>query len=72
MAIGNALIDMWNEMQEEINSNIDDAPVETIVVKKPIAQTENKSKAICPQCGESLRHEGGCIQCPSCGWSKCD
>ena len=26
----------------------------------------------CPECGASVRHEGGCIQCLSCGWSKCN
>ena len=24
----------------------------------------------CPDCGEKLKHEGGCVTC-SCGWSKC-
>jgi ribonucleoside-diphosphate reductase alpha chain len=26
----------------------------------------------CPECGEALINEGGCIHCPSCGWSKCN
>lgn len=70
MAIGNALIDMWQEMQEEIyidSDYEDDVEVcsEQIVNAKP-------TKSLCPQCNEPLRHEGGCIQCPSCGWSKCD
>ncbi len=26
----------------------------------------------CPECGASVRHEGGCVQCLSCGWSKCN
>lgn len=25
----------------------------------------------CPECNESIRVEGGCNICPSCGWSKC-
>jgi ribonucleoside-diphosphate reductase alpha chain len=25
----------------------------------------------CPECGEELTHEGGCLSCPSCGYSKC-
>lgn len=68
MAIGNALIDMWEEMQEELFSNDDDV-VETSIKSKSIGEIKTVK---CPQCGESLRHEGGCIQCPSCGWSKCD
>ncbi len=27
-------------------------------------------KSICPECGQTLRHEGGCNVC-SCGYSKC-
>jgi ribonucleoside-diphosphate reductase alpha chain len=69
MAIGNALLDMWEEMQEEIGDSEDmcviEETVETVLPPK-------KVKNPCPQCGESLRYEGGCIQCPSCGWSKCD
>ena len=26
----------------------------------------------CPDCGEPLIHEGGCVQCPNCGWSRCN
>lgn len=26
---------------------------------------------VCPECGEKLVRESGCIHCPSCGWSKC-
>jgi len=25
----------------------------------------------CPDCGEKLRHEGGCVICTQCGWSRC-
>lgn len=30
---------------------------------------ENKNS--CPECGEPIRLEGGCVICSSCGWSKC-
>jgi ribonucleoside-diphosphate reductase alpha chain len=26
----------------------------------------------CPECGETIVNTGGCISCPSCGWSKCN
>ncbi|MDD5772598.1 MAG: vitamin B12-dependent ribonucleotide reductase [bacterium] len=26
---------------------------------------------MCPDCGEVLRHEEGCVKCQSCGYSKC-
>jgi ribonucleoside-diphosphate reductase alpha chain len=25
----------------------------------------------CPDCGNALKHEGGCLDCPVCGFSKC-
>ncbi|WP_171804982.1 hypothetical protein [Mahella australiensis] len=27
---------------------------------------------ICPECGDRLAHEGGCVTCYSCGWSACN
>ncbi len=27
--------------------------------------------AECPECGKALEHEGGCVICRSCGYSKC-
>ena len=26
----------------------------------------------CPECGEKINRSGGCIICPSCGYTKCD
>ena len=26
----------------------------------------------CPECGSALEHEGGCVSCRSCGYSKCN
>jgi ribonucleoside-diphosphate reductase alpha chain len=39
------------------------------VLSKYIPKEETGDK--CPECGEPLINEGGCIHCPSCGWSKC-
>ena len=71
MAIGNALVDMWNEMQSEVTDVTDYMSDEHpssdtgIVLPKPIYSK-------CPECGEPLAREGGCVQCKSCGWSKCE
>ena len=27
--------------------------------------------ALCPECGSKMEHEGGCVMCRSCGYSKC-
>ena len=31
-----------------------------------------KTAKFCPECGELLEHEGGCVSCRSCGYSKCN
>lgn len=33
-------------------------------------EDDDKMPVVCPECGEKLRHEAGCVQCV-CGWSKC-
>lgn len=44
---------------------------------QPVARTKDirgqKScqMKFCPECGEKLEHEGGCVSCRSCGYSKC-
>ena len=67
VAVGNALKEMYEEMQE-------------IICK--CKDTENKKKEIvlevssleeCPNCHEkTLTHQGGCLQCTACGYSKCN
>ena len=29
------------------------------------------NRECCPECGEPIIHDGGCVQCTNCGWSKC-
>ena len=72
VAIGNALIDMYEEFQNELGlieeRDIDNQePSET---NKAIIIESEKPK--CPECGEPLIFEGGCNICKNCGWSKCD
>lgn len=67
VAIGNALIQMYEELQRELNDDEE--------IFEEIKSQRNKSSKIehpCPQCGEELFFEGGCNICKSCGWSKCD
>lgn len=61
MAVGNALLDMYHEMQNEINAECEIS-----------IEPENEDFPKCPECGENIIFEGGCNICKSCGWSKCD
>ena len=73
MAVGNALLDMYNEMQEELQEKAEGAPKKEKKIPKPKAVTAEASidKIYCPECGEPLVFEEGCNICKSCGWSKC-
>lgn len=68
VAIGNALLEMYEEMMDEVGfSDIEEKELEVAAPKiMPV------SKAKCPQCGGELVFEGGCNTCKNCGWSKCD
>lgn len=37
--------------------------------KKLVEKPTNQE--LCPECGEPIIHDGGCVQCTNCGWSKC-
>ena len=39
--------------------------------KKEEVQTASKAIKNCPECGAVLEHEGGCVICRNCGYSKC-
>lgn len=69
MAVGNALIEMWEEMQNEINRAV---ITEDMVVYENNTPLVTEQKTICPECGEPVSFEGGCNICKNCGWSKCD
>lgn len=66
IAVGNALLEMYQEVQKEVydlyEDNTDECEdvAESKVIKHP-----------CPECGEEITFEGGCNICKSCGWSKC-
>lgn len=80
MAIGNALVDMYNEMQSEIDDkeddtvkNLNNTTNKTSVSIEKLKQTTGKiSTDACPECGEPIVHIGGCVQCPNCSWSRCE
>ena len=74
MAVGNALMDMYKEMQAELAQKQEIKPeTEAKKTKKPQAVDikEADRHMYCPECGEKLVFEEGCNICKSCGWSKC-
>ena len=78
VAIGNALMDMWREVNE-INSSVkksDEIAVQTYDTKgNPdggiVKSCSDSGAGMCPECGGELKHEMGCVTCMSCGYSKC-
>lgn len=71
MAVGNALLDMWNEMQEELASKKCCTCESGNKPRDWQTCTQDVGGIKCPECGDPLIHEGGCDICKSCGWSKC-
>lgn len=73
VAVGNALLEMYEELQNEINVN--DVKVvekkEVKIAEVPINDDDKKSIK-CPECGGEAVFQGGCVICPDCGWSRCD
>ena len=66
MAVGKALIDMYEEM-------IDDLGLEEYDLEDVTSQKTNSTNSLkCPECGSQLYFEGGCNICKNCGWSKCN
>lgn len=75
VAIGNALLDMYNEMIGDILDEEVDVIEKNLDCKNPTTITSDKrtvKKTVCPECGGNLVFEGGCNTCKDCGWSKCD
>lgn len=70
VAVGNALIDMYEEMQKELGKEIN--PKENSGVTDHVTTTGTDVKPKCPECGSELIFEGGCNTCKNCGYSKCD
>ena len=70
MAVGNALVEMEQEVKCELGVYTSDQITRTTELKQE--KESVKSIVVCPECGAEISHENGCIQCKACGWSKCD
>lgn len=77
VAVGNALIEMYEELQGELFEDKENKIQRSD--KKPKRGKRVEVKPIdgiqsipCPECGAPLVFEGGCNTCRECGYSKCD
>ena len=74
MAVGNALMDMYNEMQAELAEKAGQKtgkPAKKVPKPKAVSNDSELNRMYCPECGEPLVFEEGCNICKACGWSKC-
>ena len=85
-AIGKSLDDYLNENPESRVSGVGDSEDEdsrkspiTMATTEEVTKHNNevtdftfKNISTCPDCSSSVMHEGGCVTCPSCGFSKCE
>lgn len=69
-AVANVLVEMQKEINYELG--IEEENQEKTEIKISKQKPFKTTKVKCPQCGGELRFEGGCNQCPDCGYSKCE
>ena len=62
VAIGNALLEMYDEIMKDLTDDEEDE-TESINLQNNVG--------ICPECGGHLVFEGGCNTCKDCGYTKC-
>src|SRR5699024_3529330 len=71
VAIGNALLEMYEEFRHEIEIEEETSETKAISNNDDAQQVkETINENACPECGREVRFEGGCVTCPNCGWSK--
>jgi len=64
---------MYNEVHNDLFDDEDESiQSQTQKTEEIKIQPKSKDKSKCPECGEPLIFEGGCMTCKSCGWTKCE
>lgn len=79
MAVGNVLVEMWEEMQSELDTDDteDDYESNEITPETPTKPVNDATMVTdnvrrCPECGEPLVATGGCFSCFNCSYTKCE
>ena len=65
----------YHESQAYIKRYLDSDSDEMAIAKDDSIKSNPhgfSAGAACPECGHELEHEGGCVVCRSCGYSKCN
>ena len=77
-SIGYAMEELYHKIQDRCFADDGGYDIDTsIEIEKIDDETEISNdldfqNPVCPECGEQLFMEGGCVICKSCGWSRCD
>lgn len=70
-AIGYALEELYKKNQDRCFADVDEADTNIAETNENILE-KPKNIPLCPECGEPIIFEGGCVICKNCGYSKCD
>ena len=68
-----ALVEETNTPRPSASCNTDECNICTMVefCNSPDRNADVFGLAACPECGKQVEHEGGCVVCRQCGFSKC-
>ncbi|PYG85636.1 ribonucleoside-diphosphate reductase class II [Ruminiclostridium sufflavum DSM 19573] len=59
------------ENEIDFSSVYDTCPMKTDCANQVKNSDKSDTGGVCPECGEPVEHEGGCMICRHCGFSKC-
>lgn len=66
------LKEISNENKKEIKIVKEEENTKKVNIKDTLTEQEKLDKGLCPTCGDKLERIGGCMQCKTCGFSRCD
>jgi ribonucleoside-diphosphate reductase alpha chain len=74
-AIGRVLEKVKRMLEDGTQTTLLDGPADATAEIPPLPQASLRARVDeggCPECGAKLEHEGGCVMCRACGYSKCN
>ena len=79
--IGKTILEFYNMQKnnsngvakkERIENAVKNTNQYTTLKENKNTNTTKNNTNVCPDCGEPIIHDGGCVICTNCGWSKCE